>query len=64
MTKLRRSAIVVVVLAAVVAFFAVRAFSGGDSVKHLSLDTYTKRLAEVRSPPRPSTTRTTRSPVS
>ena len=46
MTKLRRNAILAVVIAAVAAFFAVRAFTGGDSVKHLSLDEYTARLGD------------------
>jgi cell division protease FtsH len=45
-TKLRRNVILAVVIAAVAVFFAVRAFTGGDSVTHLSLDEYTERLED------------------
>jgi cell division protease FtsH len=43
-TKLRRSAVLIVVIAAVVSFFAVRALTAGGGPKHVSLDTFSSRL--------------------
>ena len=45
MTK-RRSAVLIVVVAALAAFLVVRALSGGSDPKHLSLDAYTHRLEQ------------------
>ncbi len=45
MTK-RRSAVLIIVIAALAAFLVVRTLSGGSSPKHLSLDTYTHRLEQ------------------
>ncbi len=45
MTKLRRSAIVIAILAAVAAFFVFRALTGGSDATSLTLDQYTKKLA-------------------
>ena len=42
----RRSAVLIVVIAALAAFLVVRALSGGSSPKHLSLDGYTHRLEQ------------------
>jgi len=43
-TKLRRSAVIIAVVAAVGGFFLVRSLTGGSDAKHLSLDTYQQRL--------------------
>jgi cell division protease FtsH len=42
----RRSAVLIIVIAALAAFLVVRTLSGGSSPKHLSLDTYTHRLEQ------------------
>ena len=44
MSKTRRNALIVVVLAVVAAFFLVRSLASGDDAKKLSLDAYTARL--------------------
>ncbi|HXY92962.1 MAG TPA: ATP-dependent zinc metalloprotease FtsH [Acidimicrobiia bacterium] len=46
MTKLRRSAVLIVVVAAVVAFFVVRSLTSGSGAKELSLDGYQQRLSD------------------
>jgi cell division protease FtsH len=43
-TKLRRSAVVLAVVAAVAAFFVFRALTGGSDATSLTLDQYTKKL--------------------
>ena len=45
MSKKRRSAVVGVVLLAIVAFFVARALLGTDGAKTLSLDTFTDKVA-------------------
>ena len=66
MPKQRRSLMIVVVVVAVVAaFFGFRALTKGDEPEKISLDRYTRAARRTaRSRPRPSTTRTTPSPVS
>jgi cell division protease FtsH len=43
-SKTRRSAVLIVVIAAVAAFFVIRGLTGGDGTEQLSLDGYTRRL--------------------
>ena len=44
MTRFRRSAVVVALVVAIVAFFAVRTLTSGSGAKELSLDQFTAKL--------------------
>jgi len=63
--KQRRSLMILVVAAVVVAaFFGFRALTKGDGPEQISLDRYTRELSNGKSRPPRSRTRTTPSPAS